>query len=148
MRRPRVWGARPRRVVSTSGSSGKCAPSAPLLDLRLFVGDVLTCHGVEFAHFQLVRVQALVLGGHVEVTETGRGQQLDLLAHGGSLRVRLQILRPLARSSSTTFSMPFFSTVRMPLALRRRETQRFSVSTQNRCVCRFGRKRRRFLLLA
>src|ERR1700730_2546719 len=44
--------------------------------------------------------------------------------------------------------MPLFSTVRMPLVLRRRLTQRFSVSTQNRCVCRFGRNRRRFLLLA
>src|SRR5580658_1385584 len=44
--------------------------------------------------------------------------------------------------------MPFFSTVRMPLVVSRRVTQRFSVSTQNRCVCRFGRKRRRFLLLA
>src|SRR3974377_1742313 len=44
--------------------------------------------------------------------------------------------------------MPFFSTVRMPLVVRRSVTQRFSVSTQKRCVCRFGRKRRRFLLLA
>src|SRR4029077_9786543 len=41
-----------------------------------------------------------------------------------------------------------FSTVRMPLVVRRSVTQRFSVSSQNRCVCRFGRKRRRFLLLA
>src|ERR1700758_5877416 len=44
--------------------------------------------------------------------------------------------------------MPFFSTVRMPLVVRRSVTQRFSVSSQKRCVCRFGRKRRRFLLLA
>src|SRR5580692_215720 len=44
--------------------------------------------------------------------------------------------------------MPFFSMVRSPFAEMRRETQRFSVSTQNRCVCRFGRKRRRLLLLA
>ena len=55
---------------------------------------------------------------------------------------------PWSRSSATTWSMPFFSMVRRPLAEIRRETQRFSVSTQNRWVCRFGRKRRRFLLLA
>src|SRR5215470_12713730 len=36
----------------------------------------------------------------------------------------------------------------MPLVVSRRVTQRFSVSSQKRCVCRFGRKRRRFLLLA
>src|SRR6185437_10310639 len=44
--------------------------------------------------------------------------------------------------------MPFFSIVRSPFAEIRRDTQRFSVSTQNRCVRRFGKKRRRFLLLA
>src|SRR2546430_16100549 len=44
--------------------------------------------------------------------------------------------------------MPRFSTVRMPLVVSRRVTQRFSVSTQKRCVCRLGRNRRRFLLLA
>src|SRR5579871_4896671 len=44
--------------------------------------------------------------------------------------------------------MPFFSTVRMPLVDSRSVTQRFSFSTQKRCVCRLGRKRRRFLLLA
>src|SRR5215475_10837884 len=47
-----------------------------------------------------------------------------------------------------TLSMPFFSIVRSPFAEMRRDTQRFSVSTQNRCVRRFGKKRRRFLLLA
>src|ERR1700752_2375802 len=55
---------------------------------------------------------------------------------------------PCARSSATTLSRPFFSMVRMPLVVRRSVTQRFSVSSQKRCVCRFGRKRRRFLLLA
>src|SRR5881227_4050378 len=44
--------------------------------------------------------------------------------------------------------MPRFSRVRIPLVVSRRVTQRFSVSTQKRCVCRLGRKRRRFLLLA
>jgi len=38
--------------------------------------------------------------------------------------------------------------VRMPLVDTRNVTQRFSPSSQKRCVCRFGRKRRRRLLLA
>src|SRR6185295_7175074 len=44
--------------------------------------------------------------------------------------------------------MPFFSIVRRPAVETRRLTQRFSPSSQKRCVCRFGRKRRRRLLLA
>src|SRR5690349_9171943 len=44
--------------------------------------------------------------------------------------------------------MPFFSMVRRPLVEMRRLTQRRSPSSQKRWVCRFGRKRRRFLLLA
>jgi hypothetical protein len=54
----------------------------------------------------------------------------------------------LARISATTTSMPFFSMVRRPLFDTRSLIQRFSPSSQKRCVCRFGRKRRRFLLLA
>src|SRR5215204_1111946 len=44
--------------------------------------------------------------------------------------------------------MPFFSMVRRPLVDTRRLTQRRSPSSQKRWVCRLGRKRRRFLLLA
>src|SRR5690349_22459021 len=44
--------------------------------------------------------------------------------------------------------MPFFSMVRRPRVETRRLTQRRSPSSQKRWVCRFGRKRRRFLLLA
>src|SRR5688572_16814334 len=44
--------------------------------------------------------------------------------------------------------MPFFSMVRRPRVETRRDTQRRSASIQKRWVCRFGRKRRRFLLLA
>src|SRR5689334_2595173 len=44
--------------------------------------------------------------------------------------------------------MPFFSIVRRPRVETRRLTQRRSPSSQKRWVCRFGRKRRRFLLLA
>src|SRR6202008_1319430 len=47
-----------------------------------------------------------------------------------------------------TASMPFFSMVRRPRVETRRLTQRRSASSQKRCVCRLGRKRRRFLLLA
>src|ERR1044072_4038156 len=44
--------------------------------------------------------------------------------------------------------MPFFSMVRRPRVDTRRLTQRRSPSSQKRWVCRLGRKRRRFLLLA
>src|SRR3989440_9680459 len=136
IRRPTACGSIPKRVVSTSGSSGICkktkapgtagafrnsthrgqlggCPARALLDLRLFVGDVLARDRIELAHFQLVGMQALVLGGHVEVAGSSRRQQLDFLAHGGSLTLsrRLQIFMPWARSSATTLSMPFFSIV-------------------------------------
>src|SRR5579864_4675094 len=68
-------------------------PPARLLDLRLFVGDVLARHRVELLHFELLGVQLLVLGGHVEVAGSGRGQQLDLLAHdGGSFGAALELV--------------------------------------------------------
>jgi hypothetical protein len=44
-----------------------------LFDLRFLVGDVLARDWIEFAHFHLVRVQALVLRRHVEVAGAGRG---------------------------------------------------------------------------
>src|SRR5512134_1048785 len=53
---------------------------------------------------------------------------------------------PAARSSATTVSRPRFSMVRRPRVERRSETHRPSLSSQNRWVCRFGRKRRRFLM--
>ena len=44
--------------------------------------------------------------------------------------------------------MPFLSIVRMAAVDTRRRTQRPSLSTQKRCVRRFGLKRRFVLLLA
>src|SRR3954462_12474181 len=44
--------------------------------------------------------------------------------------------------------MPFLSIVRRPAFVSRRLTQRFSVSTQKRRRCRFGRNRRLVLLFA
>src|SRR6478752_2085188 len=44
--------------------------------------------------------------------------------------------------------MPFLSIRRRAALETRRRTQRFSVSTQNRRYCRWGRKRRLVLLLA
>src|ERR1700691_1738230 len=55
---------------------------------------------------------------------------------------------PLAHRSATTTSMPRFSMVRRPRVDTRRLTKRLSVSSQNRWVCRFGRKRRRLRLFA
>src|ERR1035437_4929986 len=44
--------------------------------------------------------------------------------------------------------MPFLSIKRRPAQEMRRRTQRFSLSTQKRRYCRFGRNRRLVLLLA
>src|SRR5438270_7630917 len=44
--------------------------------------------------------------------------------------------------------MPFLSIRRRPALEMRRRTQRFSLSTQKRRYCRFGRNRRLVLLLA
>src|SRR3954466_3201132 len=50
--------------------------------------------------------------------------------------------------SASTASMPFLSIRRTAALETRRRTQRFSVSTQKRRYCRFGRNRRLVLLLA
>src|SRR5579883_128399 len=78
--RPTKCGSMPRRVVSTSGSSGK------LLDLRFLVRHVLAHDRVELLHFELVRMQPAVLRRHVEVAGAGGGEELDLLAHGACFR--------------------------------------------------------------
>src|SRR4051812_29389042 len=99
----------PRRVVSTSGSSGITPISGPWgqkvrppikkpglcrafsvsehagsLDLRFLVRHVLARNGVVLLHFHLVRMEALVLGGHVEVASVGGREQLYFFAHGAS----------------------------------------------------------------
>src|SRR6478672_6943000 len=50
--------------------------------------------------------------------------------------------------SASTLSIPFLSIRRRAALETRRRTQRFSVSTQKRRYCRFGRNRRLVLLLA
>src|ERR1044072_1787250 len=79
--RPTTCGSTPRRGVSTSGSSGISEgymgsphPRINLLDLRLFVSDVLALDRVVLLHFHLVRMEALVLGRDVEVAGTGGRQ--------------------------------------------------------------------------
>src|SRR5688500_4266456 len=59
-----------------------------------------------------------------------------------------QIFSPRARSSARTESMPFLSMVRSACAETFSLIQRFSLATQKRRSCRFGRKRRRVLLFA
>src|SRR5690606_40407417 len=117
--------------------------SSRLLDLGFLVGHVLADLGIELAHFHLFRVQALVLGGGVEMAGARGGQQLDLVAHDEVSWRSGYSRSPLARRSDRTASMPFFSMVRRPLVDTRRLTKRRSPSTQNRCTCRLGRKRRR-----
>src|SRR5215217_3434577 len=50
--------------------------------------------------------------------------------------------------SASTVSMPFLSIRRNAALETRRRTKRFSLSTQKRRYCRFGRNRRLVLLLA
>jgi hypothetical protein len=52
-----------------------------LFDLRFFVSDVLAHHGIEFLRFELVRMQALILGGRVVMTRAGGRNQFDFVAH-------------------------------------------------------------------
>lgn len=55
---------------------------------------------------------------------------------------------PCERISATTTSIPFLSIVRNAAFDRRRLIHRFSFSSQNLRLCKFGKKRRLFLLLA
>src|SRR5258708_1647384 len=57
-----------------------------LFDLRFFVSDVLAHHGIEFLRLELVRMQALILGGRVVVTGTGGRNQFDFVAHEQPLK--------------------------------------------------------------
>src|ERR1700743_3667069 len=66
------------------GKFGQRRPK--LFDLRFFVFDVLADYGVEFLRLELVRMQALVLGGRVVMTGAGGRNQFDLVAHVGPLR--------------------------------------------------------------
>jgi hypothetical protein len=54
---------------------------ARLFDLRFFVGDVLAHHRIEFLRLELVRMQALILGGRVVMTGAGGRNQFDFVAH-------------------------------------------------------------------
>src|SRR5260370_25543468 len=128
------------------------------LELGFLVENVLARDGIEFLDLHLSGHRLLVLGRGVEVPGPGRGLQLDLVAHletpslsaaGRRLRNGLhQICSPRERSSARTTSIPFLSIVRSPALLSLKLTQRFSLSTQNRRRCRFGRNRRLVLLLA
>src|SRR5690606_28133366 len=129
---------------------------AGLLQLGFFVINVLASDGIELLDQHLLGQVALVLGGGVEVARASSGLELDLFADAFGHVVLLdvdeggpgQATSPRARRSASTASMPTLSMMRMALAETRRRTQRFSLSTQNRRVCRLGRKRRLVLLLA
>ena len=59
-----------------------------------------------------------------------------------------QTRSPRARISLRTASIPRLSIMRMPLEERRKLTNRPSEATQNLCVCKLGKKRRRRRFLA
>src|SRR5580693_9076556 len=93
-----------------------------LLDLRLFICDVLAHHRVELLRFQFVRMQPLVLGGRVVMPGARRRNQFDFVAHEFPYT-----LTPLARRSATTTSTPRFSMVRKPRVDTRKLKNRFSI---------------------
>src|SRR5690606_34513189 len=117
-----------------------------LLDLGLFIDHVLPDAGIIFLDLHLLRMQPTVLRRRVVMAGAGRRHQSDLFTHSGDSSS--QTFSPRARKSPTTFSMPSLSMMRMPFDDTRSLTKRRSLSSQKRCVCRFGRKRRRVLLLA
>jgi hypothetical protein len=76
-----------RDAASRSFYFGKLGQRrAGLFDLRFFIRDVLAHHGIEFLRLELVRMQALIFGGRVEVTGAGGGNQFDFVAHVGPLK--------------------------------------------------------------
>src|SRR5687767_5589007 len=66
--------------------AGTCRVPGTLLEFRFLVGHVLARDRVELAELHLFGMQALVLGGRVEMAGAGGGNELDLVAHGLSLR--------------------------------------------------------------
>src|SRR3569832_353724 len=125
-----------------------CWEPAELLQLGLLVHHMLASLGIELADLHFLRHGLLVLGGGVEVAGARSGLQLDLFASAFSHDLAPYTASPRARRSARTDSMPFLSMVRRAALDKRRRTQRFSLSTQNRRYCRLGRKRRLVLLLA
>jgi stearoyl-CoA desaturase (delta-9 desaturase) len=126
----------------------KVPVSAESLQLGFLVLHMLASLRVELHDRHLLGHGLLVLAGGVEVTGAGRGFQLDLFASAFGCHGAAPYAWPRARRSASTASMPFLSIRRRAALETRRRTQRFSLSTQKRRYCRFGRNRRLVLLLA
>src|SRR4051812_32353341 len=116
--------------------------------LRFLVLDVLARLRVELHDRHLLGHRLLVLARRVEMAGARSGLQLDLFASAFACHVSAPQAWPRARMSASTVSIPFLSIRRSAALETRRRTQRFSVSTQKRRYCRFGRNRRLVLLLA
>src|SRR5690606_7663335 len=95
---------------------------AELLQLGLFVVDMLASDGIKFLDQHLLRHVALVFGGRVKVARAGSRLELDLFADtfGHVLLLECdgpdQATSPRARRSARTASMPFLSMMRIALA--------------------------------
>jgi hypothetical protein len=72
------------RISDSPRATEGAGPKEALLDLGLFVVDVLAHERVVLLHFQLIGMEALVLRGDVEVAGPGGRQQFDLFAHSYS----------------------------------------------------------------
>src|SRR5690606_30800076 len=79
---------KPKCPAGWAGHSWGTAPGR-LLELGLFVVDVLASNGIKFFDQHFLGHVALVFGGRVEVTGTGRGFEFDLLADAFSHDVLL-----------------------------------------------------------
>ena len=66
-------------------TSRAVAETPALFDFALFVQDVLAHSRIVLLNFHLLRMEAFVFGGRVEVTRPGRGVEPNLVSHPRSL---------------------------------------------------------------
>jgi hypothetical protein len=93
---------------------------------------MFTNHGVILLKHHFVRRIPLVLVGSVVVTSTGCRNQFDFVARTLRHNLAPYTFSPRALTSVSTESMPFLSMILIPFAETRKDTKRFSLSTQKR----------------
>src|SRR5690554_2301536 len=148
----RITTPRPDRVSGRHKKARRtglfCGKDQVLLDLGFLVYHMLANDGIILLDLHLFGHGALVFGRGVEVTGVSAGNQLDFFADTFGHGLSPYTFTPRARMSASTLSMPCLSMIRIPLVDTRSLTKRFSLSTQKRCFCRLGRKRRRVAFIS
>ena len=138
-----AW-SRPRVIPALRQHPRRRQRLARLLDLGFLERDVLAHDRVELAHFHLVR-DAGACSSWLRRNEPVPADDSSLIFS------RMDDLRCSCRGGAGPPVPPAVPSSRWcacPLVDTRSVTQRFSSSSQKRCVCRFGKKRRRRRLLA